>query len=113
MKKNNLLNYLLKLGIILVFIMVITLGYLTHKNYKEKEQLIYNENILSKTLEQQVSYLEKNKDCNQDVLKTSDSILKHLKITQTKLKNKIGIKKDESLLEKKFQLIREKCLNKN
>lgn len=113
MKKNNLLNYLLRIGVILVFIMVIMLGYLTHKNYKEKEQLIYNEKILFKTLEKQVNYLEKNKDCNQDVLKTSDSILKHLKITKTKLKNKIGLKKEESLLEKKFQLIQEKCSNKN
>lgn len=106
-------NVLIKASIIGSFCIIILLGYFSHQNYKEKKQLVYNENVLMKTLEKQVEYLEKNNDCNKDVLSTSQSILKHLKITKTKLKNKIGLKKNQTLLEKRFLKIESNCLRNN
>lgn len=111
MKKRTMivLSIFTVLGIISFF----SLNKINKENQvnQKKIQQEYNKNILLKTLSKQVNFLYNEKECFKERIEISESLIKHLDITNTKLKN-LNLKTDNELeydLLNKFREIQTRC----
>lgn len=78
-------------GLILITIIIFGFGTFhllkIYKENKKVEKLIYNNEVLIKTLKVQEDYIIKSNNCPSEVKETIESIYKYLKMNESRLLN--------------------------